>query len=121
MWKRYVGKSTGEPYWQHQKTRQIVWGDPSKHGKLGKHSASHHGHDEHDDDHSHEEGESEESKEGHGHGRGHGQGHGNKSASADQNKPSNWKQLVDKASGHRYWLYLPTKATQWETPACFER
>ena len=118
VWKRYVGKSAGEPYWQHQKTRQIVWTDPTKHGKHGK-SSAHDGHDEHShDDHGHdEEEESEEAKEA-----GHGHGHGRKSISMDdQNKPSNWKQLLDKASGHRYWLYLPTKATQWETPACLER
>jgi len=33
-------------------------------------------------------------------------------------KPSNWKRMLDKSSGDYYYVFLPTKGTQWEIPAC---
>jgi hypothetical protein len=37
----------------------------------------------------------------------------------EESNPSNWKTMLDKSSGDHYYVYLPTKNTQWEKPACF--
>ena len=83
-WVRYEGKKSGEPYWQHKQTKQIVWTDPTGGAASPPHSQEAHGHD-----------------------------------LEEENKPSNWKRMTDKSSGDFYYVFLPTRATQWECPPCF--
>lgn len=130
-WVQYIGKSTGEPYWQHKVSRKIVWKSPHSHSKghSGNDHDDHHSHDgqdeqhyDHDDHHGHEhlaedqEVESEETKELPRDNR------PRRSMYNDpESLPSNWKRLMDKSSGTPYYLFLPTKKTQWEPPSIFEK
>ena len=118
-WAQFQSKR-GEPYWQHKDTREIVWSSPyDEDGLHDAHEYDARGYDASGydapgyDATGYDGGHHRQSR--HPHHRLH---HVGDFDQDEESKPSNWKTMLDKSSGDHYYVYLPTKNTQWECPAC---